>query len=65
MSENATYESLEEVHVLALAHVLRRTIIVMFSFIHIYLWVHLKSLNCTYANTAEQLKEMYVIHTWQ
>jgi OTU domain-containing protein 7 len=29
MSENATYESLEEVHVLALAHVLRRPIIVI------------------------------------
>jgi hypothetical protein len=29
VSENATYESLEEVHVLALAHVLRRPIIVI------------------------------------
>jgi OTU domain-containing protein 7 len=29
MSESATYESLEEVHVLALAHVLRRPIIVI------------------------------------
>lgn len=27
--ENATYESLEEIHVLALAHVLKRTIIVI------------------------------------
>jgi OTU domain-containing protein 7 len=29
VSENATYESLEEVHVLALAHVLRRPIVVI------------------------------------
>jgi len=37
----------------------------VFSFIHIYLWLHLKRLNYTYANTTEQLKEMCVIHTWQ
>jgi len=37
----------------------------MVTFIHIYLWIHLKRLNCTYAYTTEQLKEMYVIHTWQ
>jgi hypothetical protein len=29
VSENATYESLEEIHVFALAHVLRRPIIVI------------------------------------
>lgn len=29
VSENATYESLEEIHVLALSHVLKRPIIVI------------------------------------